>query len=256
MIPINFQNFRGQTLVGKLSPGPLPTPIIMVHGFGSTKEENGKFDKIAKIINREGYPVFQFDFAGCGESDYQAISHQSEIEDLISAINFLESQGFKQFALFGHSMGGLISAKVMSEPHIENRIKAIVLLAAATQSMQHWWEEQYSDEQIKKLKKEGELTIPTPHNQFQKSFTISSNMLEESKNINQKELLEEIRCPVLLIHGDEDNLVPLKQSVDAMQFLSEESELVTLKGANHFFEKHIEELSEISVDFFNNYLRK
>lgn len=256
MIPIQFKNSRGQTLVGKISPGPLPTPIIMVHGFGSTKEENGKFDKIAKIINREGYPVLQFDFAGCGESDKQAISHQSETEDLVSAINFLETQGFKQVGLFGHSMGGLISLRVMSNQKIANRIKVIVLLAAATQSMAHWWEEQYSNEQINKLKSEGELIIPTPHNDFQESFTISSDMLNESKNINQKELLANIDCPVLLIHGDEDRLVPLKQSVDAMQFLSEESELVTLKGANHFFEKHLEELSDISVDFLNTYLRK
>ena len=250
MQKITFKNSRNQNLVGVLHPGPFPTPIIMLHGFGGTKEEHGRFEEVAKSINRSGFPVFRFDFAGCGESDSQDLSHKSEVEDLNSAIKFLRTQGYKEFGVVGHSMGGLISLKANNE-----FVKVLVLWSSPTQPMNHFLSEKYPEEVVAKLVSEGKLTIPTPKNKFQKSFTISKKMIEESKNINQEKLFSDIDYPILLIHGDEDRIVPIQQSIDAIQFVSEESELVTLKGAYHNCFTHLKEISELASTFFNTYLK-
>jgi len=42
--------------------------IILVHGFGVNKEESGMFTNLAKVLAKNGFAVFYFDFSGRGES--------------------------------------------------------------------------------------------------------------------------------------------------------------------------------------------
>ena len=251
MQKIEFINSRGQRLVGIFQPGPLNTPIIMVHGFGDTKEENGAFDVVSKIINRAGFPVVRFDFAGSGESDKEVACMQTERDDLNDIIEYLRSKGYKKFGVVGHSLGGLISIKLNHD-----LVKTYVLWSSPTQPMDHIWDEWYSKEQIEELQSKGQLTIPTPSCEDMDSMIIDKMFVEESKDIDQKELLETIDFPVLLIHGDEDNVVDINQSIEAIQYLDKESELVTLKGASHRCENHLEEVGDVIVDWLETYLRK
>jgi alpha/beta superfamily hydrolase len=68
--------------------------VILVHGFGVTKEEYGLFDDIAKTLSEEGILVFRFDFSGCGESegDYSETSLSKLKQDLSKILEFVKSQ--------------------------------------------------------------------------------------------------------------------------------------------------------------------
>lgn len=256
MQKITFQNSRDQTLVGIVHPGPLQTPIILLHGFGSTKEKSDDFTLISNKINRMGFPVFRFDFAGSGESDYQIISHSSEIQDFKDIINFLELQGYKEFGVIGHSMGGLIGLKSCLDQNLKNKIKTFVLWSSPTQSMNHIWDLWYSKKQFNKLNTDGKLEIPLIDNKYMKSITISKDLIQDSINVDQEKLISNIIRPILFIHGDNDKIVPLEQSVTAMNFANEQSELFTLRNADHGCKNHLEEIADLCIDWFNQFLIK
>ncbi|MFB7933915.1 MULTISPECIES: alpha/beta fold hydrolase [Streptomyces] len=80
------------------------TPLVFLHGFGSTKED------YADVIQQEqlaGRPVLAYDAPGCGGttcSDLDAVS----VPFLVTvAERVLRAQQIDRFHLVGHSMGGL-----------------------------------------------------------------------------------------------------------------------------------------------------
>ncbi len=80
------------------------TPLVFLHGFGSTKED------YADVIQQDSlayHPVLAYDAPGCGEttcSDLTALS----IPFLVDvARETLRARDIRRFHLIGHSMGGL-----------------------------------------------------------------------------------------------------------------------------------------------------
>jgi pimeloyl-ACP methyl ester carboxylesterase len=103
------------------------TPLVFLHGFGSTKED------YADVIQQDGladHPVLAYDAPGCGAttcSDLDVIS----VPFLLSvAEQVLRAERIDRFHLVGHSMGGLTallladsdSGKVASFTNIEGNL--------------------------------------------------------------------------------------------------------------------------------------
>ncbi len=64
----------------------------MAHGLTGDKSEHGYFDRVAEELNQVGYNVLTFDFTGRGESEGETIRIRGQIEDLETAISYLESK--------------------------------------------------------------------------------------------------------------------------------------------------------------------
>lgn len=79
-------------------------PIVLLHGFGSTKED------YADLVHHPDFddrPFLVWDAPGCGST---AIDRPDCIDLnllVMTAVKMIESQGFERFHLVGHSMGGL-----------------------------------------------------------------------------------------------------------------------------------------------------
>ncbi|AIF69480.1 lysophospholipase [Palaeococcus pacificus DY20341] len=76
--------------------------VVLVHGLG---EHSGRYAKIIKMLNDEGFAVYTFDWPGHGKSEgkrgHATIGRAMKIIDEI-----IEEIGEKPL-LFGHSLGGL-----------------------------------------------------------------------------------------------------------------------------------------------------
>ncbi|MDD4826957.1 MAG: lysophospholipase [Mesotoga sp.] len=102
--------------------------VVICHGIG---EHSGRYDGFASYLNRRGFGVFAGDFAGHG---MQAGTRGfiKSFDDFTSAVKEL-ADGVKKVQsdlpvfLFGHSMGGLIAARVVEE--YPNTFKAVALSA-------------------------------------------------------------------------------------------------------------------------------
>lgn len=63
------------------------------------------------------------------------------------------------------------------------------------------------------------------------------------------EMTSQPRCPWLIVHGDEDELVPVDETVDWANSLEPGPELLIMEGADHFFHGRLVELREHVVSF-------
>ncbi len=79
-------------------------PIVLLHGFGSTKED---YADIVRRSSLDGRPVLAYDAPGCGASAASRLD-AVDIPFLVDvARTMLDRAGIDRFHLAGHSMGGL-----------------------------------------------------------------------------------------------------------------------------------------------------
>lgn len=244
---VTFKNSRGLRLVGRFYKGSAKSAIIMSHGFTGDKSEWGRFDQTAEALNKAGFTAFTFDFSGCGESEDDSLTVEKQVEDLRCAIGFIREKGFKELGLLGHSLGGLISLK-----NLNKGIKALVLWAPATApkaDLQSW----YTRRQLKEMEDTGYL-VKTRDMGARRRFIIEKKMFDELAGIDQEKLLSKVKCPVLIIHGDRDDVVPVENSRQAMRYLPNGSKLEIIKGADHGFYEQLDQFIEHTVEWFKRFM--
>jgi len=245
-----FKNSRNQSLIGHLYTCESKSIIIMSHALANDKSERGKLDKVAEKLNQSGYNVLAFDFSGCGESDDDTLTIGKQVDDLYSAIKFSQSKGYSSIGLFGHSVGCLVSLKCYT-----SEIETMVLWSPVTNKIRYSWDEKLSKEQLKELKEKGYFTR-IRKNAIRTTYLIDKQMLIDRETVNQKELLENINCPILIIQGTEDISIPLEDSKRAIALLPKDSHLKLVEGADHDFTEYIDVLVQISNDWFIKHLER
>ncbi len=128
-----FQERKDYTIAGTnvsldlLTRSGDKTPIVFLHGFGSTKED---YADIMFWPAFDGHSVLAYDAPGFGQSqisDHDNLSIPFLVE---TAKTVLEDSGIDRFHLIGHSMGGLtalvlaheLQDRVMSFTDIEGNV--------------------------------------------------------------------------------------------------------------------------------------
>jgi len=247
MQKINLKNSRGLNLVANLYLAESKSIIIMSHGLTGDKSEAGNFNKTAEVLNKEGYNVIAFDFSGCGESDNSPLTVDNQVDDLKSVLGYANDSGFRHVGLLGYSLGALVSAKVY-----DKNIETMVFWAPATapQDLKH----NFSPDQIRELTKKGYF-IKTRDKGIRREYFIPNQIFEERANINQKDLLSRIQCPILIVHGDKDEFEPIEDSKSAMQYLPDGSRLEIIQGADHKFYDHLDKFIRPTISWFKEYLK-
>jgi pimeloyl-ACP methyl ester carboxylesterase len=243
---VTFKNSRKLTLVGNFHPAASDAAIILAHGFTSDKSALGRFDKLAESLNGLGYNVLAFDFSGSGESDPDILAADKMADDLNSAIAFLRARNCRRIALYGHSLGGLICLMCASP-----EIGTMVLTGAPTDSMHYDWTAYYSPEQLRDLEENGYLTAK---DRTGRERMIGRQMLKDFEEIDQRELLKNTSCPVLLIHGndprDQEECLLLERSQRGIRLLPAGSKLEIIDGANHTFLGHWHRVVEMACEWY------
>jgi len=238
---VEFRNNRGLKLVGILEPVKTDKIIVMAHGFTSSKDRP-KFIKTTEALRNAGFAVLRFDFPGSGESDVEAITVAGQVDDLKSAIKFARGKGYSKIGLLGSSLGGLDCILAYDKD-----IKTIVLLAPVTAAKTP---DEFKDPQKRQeLIQQGYATVVNRG----KEFRVEKEYLHERETVQQEKVLSAIKCPVLIIHGDKDDVVPLEHSQNALKYLPTSSKLEVFKDGSHRLEEDLEKLSTIITNWFKEH---
>ena len=249
MEKVNFKNSRGLNLVGDFYSEDPDRIVIMMHGFTGDRHEWGKFDRTAEELQVAGNSILNFDFSGSGESDDDFLTIDNETDDANCAVRYAKDRGYTTIGFLGSSLGARIAAKAYTP-----EIKTMVFWTPVTHPYPFKdLHERYTVEQLKELEEKGYFTY-TKDAGFRKKLVIDKIILEDRKNANPQDILSHIRCPVLIIQGNKDTLVPLEGSKKSMQYLSLDSRLIIVPGANHKLENHVDEFIVHTIDWFNKYL--
>ena len=243
--PVEFRNSRGLRLRGDLLRGGTESMVVMAHGFTSDRRSRGRFGRLANAFAEDGYSSLRFDFSGCGESDDDTLTMAKQVEDLQAALAFVESVGFRHIALYGHSLGGLICLRAYSP-----QVATMMLSGAATGAMHYEWDQYFSPVQMRELSETGLLTVH-PDEGPRRQIVVEAGMLEKFERIDQPELLSRVKCPVLLIHGDqgEEERQLLERSREGIEYLPKGSRLALIRGANHTMLDHFDRVIQLTRDW-------
>jgi len=247
-----FKNSRDLSLVGNLYISNSNRVVIMAHGFTNNKSSQGRFDKIAEALIKLDFNVFAFDFSGCGESDPDILNAANEVDDLNSAIEFMKSRGYERIGLFGNSLGSLICLRCF-----RSEIETMVLMGALTHRMDYDWNEEFTQDQMNELERDGIITLTSAELGIRR---VGHQMLNDFKDIDQEKLLKAVSCPVLIIHGnneeDKEEVQLLANSRKGMHLLSETAELVVIDGAKHGCREHLDEVIKLTSKWYLKHMKQ
>jgi len=232
-----------------------PPAIILVHGYGGYIFTE-RFRHIASEFCKAGYVTLRFAFRGfeseTGERapEIKNLTISGEISDLKAAIDFVCKRGYKKIGLASESLGGVIIILLN-----DSRIKTAALWSANIH-VKNIFDELYGEELIKEIEEKG-TAVYTSHTTGKKSI-ISKKFWEEVKSIDDipKEKIKEIKYPLLIIHGTQDEYFGVKVAEDLYKLANEPKKLLIIEGANHTFTQfeYRKQLIDAILDWFNKHL--
>ena len=119
------------TVVVPDGEGPFPV-VVMNHGHGGGRQENGGFGKVAEALAKEGILTIRMDFPGSGDSKEPFT--EGYLSNMISDSNASLDYVLENYpadpdrlGIFGYSMGGRIALTIAGS--VDNPYRAVALLA-------------------------------------------------------------------------------------------------------------------------------
>jgi alpha/beta superfamily hydrolase len=222
---IFFSNTRGDTLSGVLHH-PESTPargaVILCHGMESDKNSE-KLIFLGRELARRGILALRFDFAYVGESSgkFEDITYSGESEDLQAAYALVASRHQGKTAILGSSMGGTVALLFSAR---EPAVAAIVTIAAPLHPEQ-FPAKVLTPAQLQEWRECGFV--------FHNGQRFNASLLRDLDSIDVAACARKVVCPVLILHGDADLVVPVAEAYELHGCLTREKRLSILQGADH-----------------------
>jgi fermentation-respiration switch protein FrsA (DUF1100 family) len=247
---VSILNGDNEKLIGiettpSIEKGKYPT-VLLVHGFGVTKEEGGMFDELAKNLADAGFLVYRFDFSGRGESDgdYSETSISKQKSDLAKILNFIKTQKIvdaERVGILAQSFGTPVTVALTPN------VKTIILMGSVANpntvsGNPSRWEVLDKNDTSKKIKSNGEVIY------------IKSQFWKDMANFNLLDSISKIHCPLLFIHGALDSIVPLSEMESYFEKANEPKEKIIIEGADHGMRPHRDKMYKIVIDWFKKQL--
>jgi pimeloyl-ACP methyl ester carboxylesterase len=225
---------------------PVDSPsIFLIHGFKGFKDW-GYGPYLCDFLARNGFYSIGFNFShnGIGEdllnfTELDKFANNTislEIEELGEVIEFYQNGGFgfiptyPKIGIIGHSRGGAISIVHCAE---RKNVDALVLWA----SVSHF--DRYSERQKEDWIKKGffEVLNVRTNQLMQLNRVLLSDLIENKERFDLRKRIAEIHIPILIVHGDQDLAVPVKEAYELFKSsMNESTDLYIIEKTGHTFD--------------------
>jgi putative redox protein len=225
-----FSNEHGQQLSARLDmPDSEPRAYaLLAHCFTCNKSLKAA-GHIAKGLVGQGIAVFRFDFTGLGESegDFSNTNFTSNVQDILSAANFMEQQSYAPHILVGHSLGGTATLKAAD---FITSVKAVVTIASPA-SPAHV-AEQFSDSKAI-IAKQGEARVTLAG----RDFTIKQQFIDDLEHASVLNDIKKLKKALLVMHAPLDGTVGIENATTIFQLAHHPKSYISLDQSNHLLSK-------------------
>ncbi len=228
---VSFQNQGGAQLAAWLqfpTDQPPHSYAIFAHCFTCGKDHSTIYN-IASSLCAHGFAVLRFDFTGIGESegDFQDTNFSSNVEDLVSAADFLESEYDAPKLLLGHSLGG--AAVLIAGGRISS-VRAVATIAAP-HSPEHVG--RLLSSKIAGFSEDGKATV----NIAGREFTITRQFMDDVASIESNEAIRNLNAALLVIHSPDDEVVSIDNATRIFKAAQQNKSYISLDGADHLIKR-------------------
>ncbi len=222
-IPTVFTNPSGERLDFTFHPHTRRDMLVILgHGLTGNKDRP-LLVALAEGLSARGWPCMRISFSGNGESEgsFEDATIPKEVADLKSILDSIPD--WVRVTYIGHSMGSAVGVTTAAS---DLRIELLVSLAGMAHPAE-FFEREF-----------GQLTPGTdcmweePEHPLSEAFAASMRSLPSIAPAAAK-----LTQPWLLIHGTEDDLVPVQDSRDAHEAAVCSKKLVEIPGAGHSFDE-------------------
>ena len=219
-------------------PSQAPCPlVIFFHGFTSNKDKPHSV-AACEAMREAGCATLRLDLYGHGESGGEFRNHTlyKWLSNAMAAIDYARSLDFvTDIFLSGHSQGGLLAA--LAAGMEADRVKGMILRAPAFMIPRCAREGDLLGRKIDPLHIPDEIDII-------KGLSLGGNYIRVAQTIHVEEAIDRFTGPVLILHGDADDTVPLRDSVDAAARYRD-CQLAVMAGETHHFDRHPDQMKTV-----------
>lgn len=200
--------------------------ILFIHGFSAKKEDNAYL--LDYLEKKKSICLKTFTLPGHTEHGVAKITYDKWLEKAEEELLKI-SKGTKQIILIGHSMGGAIATILASKYKEVNKLVLVSPAFTVGSLVQN-------REDIKDLFLRKEHPFGTGfEGVIQKIFTVPFKDVKEVRKVAHlaHASLEQIDCPVLLLHGTIDQVVPISSSIEVYAKIKGEKQFTILTDVRH-----------------------
>ena len=251
-------------------------PVILIHGWPLSSKS---WEPQVSALLDAGYRVITYDRRGFGKSgasldgyDYNSLT--ADLEELISNLDL------QNVVLVGFSMGGGEVVRYLTNNGSDNvakvaLISSIIPLVKQREDNPDGVPEGDLNEILENVKKDRVTFLESFHKNFYNygllsqsvsqaqlnyDWSIASNAspiatlkcAESWANTDFRPELQNVTVPTLIVHGDDDKVVPIATAGDQAAKGIPNSEYHIIEGAPHGLNvTHAEELNQILINFLN-----
>ena len=213
--------------------------VVLVHGHGGTRHENGAFTELASMLAEVGIASIRMDFPGCGDST-EAFTHNNittMLHDIESATRFaMDHPGIDglRVGMLGYSMGGRLAMLAASDRHAAVALWAPVGLDGIAPMIDYFGSRENFERLRSTAATKGSVRFVTPWGQEQH---LGEQWFVDMEQTQPLEAISGYEGELLVIHGSADSVISPTNGQAARDAAesSIEASIVLIEGAGHGF---------------------
>lgn len=230
-VPVSFTGASGAKLAAllQLPAGGQPRGYaLFAHCFTCTKDIFAA-RHIATSMAEQGIAVLRFDFTGLGESEgeFAATNFTTNVDDLVSAADFLAEKYEAPRIMIGHSLGG--AATLAAAPKVASVVAVCTIGAPADPAhVEHLFTERSGE-----IKAKGEAEVLLAG----RPFVIRRQFLEDIATSPLEERIGNLGKALLICHAPDDTTVEIDNARQIYAAARHPKSFLSLDGADHLLTK-------------------
>ena len=201
---IFIKTFDGEKLHAYFLPSKLNvTSKTLLYIIGNGGNITNWYQYCTEAQNFLPINILIFDHRGYGKSTgYPSLKFV--VQDIEAIDDYLIKRGYKaqDISVYGTSLGGALALELASR----KPLKSVAIQTTFTS-----------------LRDSAKILYPF----------IPPNLIRDDI-LNSKELIKKVKCPILIVHGTEDIIIPLEHSKKLYKLANKPKKLLILKGGDHF----------------------
>ncbi len=219
---------------------------LFAHCFTCSKDFKAVVN-IAKALTADGIAVMRFDFTGLGQSEgeFEHTNFSSNVDDLLTAVRYMEDNLKPPKILIGHSLGG---AAVIQAADDVKSCGAVVVIGSPYDPAHV---KQIFQDRQDEIDEKGEAEVMIAG----RSFTITRQFVEDLKDEGLKPHLQRLRRPLLIFHSPIDNVVGIDNAAKIFSAAKHPKSFISLDEADHVLsdEKDSQYVGAMTAEWVTRY---